>query len=98
MKYNFPKVVSSLRANSNLTLEKFGNIFGVKKSTVKGWESGLSAPPVDKLIAICEHFSLTPNELLGFETDEKISLGGLTTEQAKVVKDLIELFKEKNNG
>ncbi|MFA5485847.1 MAG: helix-turn-helix transcriptional regulator [Bacilli bacterium] len=98
MKYNFPKVILKLRIEAGLTLEKFGKLFGVKKSTVSGWESGLSTPPVDKLIAICKQFEITPNELLGFESNNKISLEGLNQEQENLVKQIIELFKEKNNG
>ena len=42
--------ISKLRYDVNLTQEQFADLFGVSQQTVQKWESGASAPNLDKYI------------------------------------------------
>lgn len=57
--------IRHLRNNANLTQEKFGEIFNVKKNTVSQWESEVSEPDDEMKKKICKHFNVTLDWLLG---------------------------------
>lgn len=97
-KKNFSQIITALRASSNLSQEKFGELFGVKKSTVSGWESRFSMPPVAVLIKIAEYFKVTTDHLLGIDNSKLIRVDDLNERQVKIIENIIAEFKGKKNG
>ncbi|MGN0173087.1 MAG: helix-turn-helix domain-containing protein [Acutalibacteraceae bacterium] len=53
-----------LRKNDNLTQEQFAEKMQVSRQTVSKWESDLSYPETEKIVAICDMFDCDMNELL----------------------------------
>ena len=65
--------INKLRTNAKLTQEQFADIFKVSQQSVQKWESGISAPELDKIIAISKYFDVSLDYLLG-RTDNRTFL------------------------
>lgn len=85
------KKIKELRLARGLTLEQVATIVGVGKSTVRKWETGMIANMRrDKIADLAKALGVTPEYLMGWETNEKeISPGKVDlTEGEKIVLDL----------
>lgn len=54
-----------LRKQHSLSQEKLGELLGVSRQTVSKWEIGASTPEVEKLIALCDVFDISMDEMVG---------------------------------
>lgn len=63
--------IKILRLESNLTQEQFGRIFGLSKSTISQYETGLSRPDDELKDKIALYFNVSIDWLLG-RTDERL--------------------------
>lgn len=57
--------IIELRKANHLTQTEFGKIFGLGKTTVSSYETGNSCPNDEIKIAICKHFNISADYLLG---------------------------------
>ena len=65
--------LKALRESENLTQEEFGGLFGIKKTTYQGYESGKREPDSDFWIAVAERYGVSIDYLMGFTDDPKRS-------------------------
>ena len=76
---NIGKQIKYLRLNSNMTQEKFAEIFGLTKSTISLYESGKSTPNDQLKSEICSFFNISMDTLFGRTNelilDSNINLG-----------------------
>ena len=56
--------IKKLRKSKGLTLEKFGELFGVSHQSVQKWESGAAVPEVSNLVRIAKYFDASLDEML----------------------------------
>lgn len=56
--------IKQIRMNKGYTLETFGKLFNVSKSSVLKWEQGQSLPNKERLASISKIADMTVNELL----------------------------------
>lgn len=99
------KRLQELRAENGLTLEEFGKLFNVNKSTVLRWEKGgVEKPSVSTLVA--NHFKVSEAWLAGFDVPKypeepvhqtirgRISkkLEKLPTETLEKIEAMIDMF------
>ena len=62
--------IKAARANKNLTQAEFAKLIGAKSaSVVSSWEIGVAKPDCERLSAICHVLDVTPDALLGFQSD-----------------------------
>lgn len=61
---NFSTNLQYRRINSGMTQEQLAEKMGVSRQTVSKWESAASYPEMEKLIALCELFGCTLDELI----------------------------------
>lgn len=62
--------IKAARISKNLTQGQFAKLVGAKTgSVVSAWEMGVSKPDCERLSAICTVLGVTPDMLLGFESD-----------------------------
>ena len=62
--------IKAARANKNLTQGEFAKLIGAKSaSVVSSWEMGVAKPDCERLSAICQVLGVTPDNLLGFQSD-----------------------------
>lgn len=60
-----------LRAVSNMTQEQLAMLLGVSRQSVAKWEAGKSYPEMDKLIALCQIFDCTLDDLVQGDLTER---------------------------
>lgn len=62
--------IKAARIDKNLTQGQFAKLVGAKTaSVVSSWEMGVSKPDCERLSAICNVLGVTPDMLLGFQSD-----------------------------
>lgn len=84
--------IKELRNAHELTLEQFGNIVGVYKSTVFRWENGrvetLKANIVQQL---SKHFRVNPLWLLGYDVPKEIETDRHKELTDRIVEEMVWL-------
>lgn len=84
--------IKALRQDRGLTLEQVADVVGVGKSTVRKWETGMIANMRrDKIASLAKALSTTPEYLMGWEEDKKISPDELALTEGE--RDVLELFR-----
>lgn len=61
---SFAKNLQYLRKKISMTQDDLSEALGVSRQSVSKWETGEAYPETDKLIALCDMFSVTLDELL----------------------------------
>jgi len=56
--------ISKLRNEAGLTQAQFAEIFGVSQQSVQKWESGLTVPDMEKIVAISKYFDISLDALI----------------------------------
>lgn len=56
--------LQNLRKQQQLSQEQLANLLGISRQSVSKWESGDSCPETDKLIALCELFHCSMDDLV----------------------------------
>ena len=60
---SFGDRLQALRRSTNMTQEEFAQQLKVSRQAVSKWESSRGYPEIEKIIYICNHYGITPNEL-----------------------------------
>ncbi len=60
----FAKNLTRLRKQANLSQDKLAEQLHITRQAISKWESGLSTPDLETLLALCEILNVTPNQLL----------------------------------
>lgn len=61
--------IASMRGYRLLKQEQLGDLVGVTKQTISGWENGRRAPDADNLIKLCQVLNCSADYLLGLSDD-----------------------------
>ena len=61
---NIAEKITHLRIASGISQETLAETLSVSRQTISKWESGETLPQVDKVIEICNYFSISADELL----------------------------------
>ncbi len=67
----FSEILYDLRKKSGLSQEQLAEKLDVSRQSVSKWESGISMPETEKLIAISEFFGVSLDALIGKEPQAK---------------------------
>ena len=67
----FQERLKQIRIANELTLERFGKLFGIANQSVSKWEKGINLPSINLLVAISEHFNVSIDYLLGVSDNPK---------------------------
>ena len=58
-----------LRLKEKLTLQQVAKVLGVSQFSIIRWEKGETSPNAEKLKKLADLLHVTPNDLLGVETE-----------------------------
>lgn len=61
---NIAEKITHLRIANGISQEALADTLNVSRQTISKWESGETLPQVDKVIEICNYFSISADELL----------------------------------
>lgn len=84
-----------LRKENSLSQEKLGNIIGVSKVSVSGYENGNRIPSLDILEKILDFFGVSSDYLLGREIDMVCEDSNITM---KISSLDLEIIREMHNN
>lgn len=78
--------LQTLRARRNMTQEQLAMLLGVSRQAISKWESEKAYPEMDKLLAICDLFGCTLDDLVLGDVDRPAAPSE-TTDSAPIVAD-----------
>ena len=61
------EIIKNILITHNLSQDKLAKILGVNQTTVGQWLLGKKKPSYDSILALYEHFGITPNEIFGID-------------------------------
>ncbi len=70
----FAKNLTRLRKQANLSQDKLAEQLHITRQAISKWESGLSTPDLETLLALCEILNVTPDQLLLDGKAEEVSV------------------------
>lgn len=101
---SFSEKIFLIRSDCKLSQEDMAGKFDVSRQTVSKWESGLSYPEIDKLIAISEMFDVSIDYLLKDNCKEQIKNDelekivlrflGSSQDMGKISEQLIDIMRD----
>lgn len=93
--------LKKLREESCLSQRDVARRLNVVPSLISAYESGERIPSPGKLVSLADIYQTTTDYLLcrkpAVTRAVNISLDGLNTEQIRIIKDLVEMLREKNH-
>lgn len=84
------------RINNNLSRKQVADLVGVSVSMIGLYETGERVPSLPIIMKLSAQYKVSVDYLLGMNqaSYQPISLDGLSEKQIKLVKQLIECFRE----
>ena len=67
----------------------------VTRSSVNAWEMGLNVPTTQYIIELSKIFNVSTDYILGLDTDLKLDISMLETEELNIIYNLLNYFKSK---
>ena len=89
--------IKTLREQSNMTQADLAKKLGLTRSSVNGWEMGLSVPSTPLLVELSRVFYVSADYFLGLDKGATINIDGLSPKEVAVLTDLISCFKENKS-
>lgn len=86
------------RINKGLKQEELANLVGKSKNVISNWERGDNKPDADTLFELCDILNVDANFLLGWESDQNISLSINEQNHIKKYRSLSAYDKETVDG
>lgn len=96
--YDFGMNLRDIRKRKNMTQKKLAEKLGITECNISKYEANLYYPPLDKLRSLATILGVSMDELCGTEGRETTSLYNLTKEQKDIIQELINLFRNYNDG
>ncbi len=81
--------IAARRKELELSQEALGDKLGVSRQTVYEWESDLSLPDIDKLVALSRLFQVPVGWLLGVEEEPEPQSVDFSPEQLKLLEEIL---------
>ena len=88
------ETIRQLRQKYGMSQSDLAKKLDVTRSSVNAWESGLSTPTTQYIVALAKLFHVSTDYLLGMDNEYCISLNGYTQEEIKLISDMIRYFDE----
>ena len=105
-KDNIQKAIEKFfNEHPNLTKKEFGEVFGIEERSAGRYLDGNSTPQGKYYLALCEYMNISPNQLFGYNENEKLinhehetllKLYDNNKDFKKIVDTLIETYKNNS--
>ena len=81
--------IRKLREQNGMSQSELAKKLDVTRSSVNAWESGLSTPTTQYIVALTRLFHVSADYLLGTEAEFSLSLRGYTAEELRLLLDMV---------
>ncbi len=90
--------IQELRGKMQISQAELARRLGVTRSSVNAWEMGLSVPTTQFVVEMAKIFSVSTDYILGVESEEMVSLRGLSRDEVEIVLKLVDCFNQKKES
>lgn len=95
--FDFGMTLRNLRKARGLSQRQLAEMVYVTDSMISKYEANGSIPPLETVQRMALVFNVSMDYLCGMEKTINISTVQLTPEQIQITRDLVELFRNKQN-
>lgn len=88
--------LKAAREELEMTQEELGFIFGVKQSTVAGWENAIDVIPFNKLVRFCNLYNYSLDFICGLVRRNIIYNKNIKIDQKQIGKNLKKIRNDLN--
>ena len=96
--FDFGAVLRELRRQRGYTQKRLAEVLNLSETTISKYESNTAVPPFETVREIAAWFNVSLDTLAGNEAPRMVALYGLTDGQVDIVKELANLYNEKNSS
>lgn len=91
----FGKRLKNLRKEKRLTQKQLAAMLGVRHSVISFYEVGDRIPSVEVIIKLAAALHVSSDYLLGIEKREVIDISGLSADDKKLIRSMVDNIREK---
>ena len=96
MIFDFGYRLRELRKDKNLTQTQVAKRLNLSKATISGYENNIKTPSLDVLVQLSILYGVSADYILGLENRKLLQIDGLTPHQEKILKNILEEFRNIN--
>lgn len=87
--------LKALRKEKRLTQKQLASMIGVQHSVISFYEVGDRIPSVEIIIKLAAVLHVSSDYLLGIEKKDTIDISGLSEEDKKLIRSMVNNIREK---
>lgn len=91
--FTLSEKIKQLREQSGFTQAELARRLKLTRSSVNGWEMGLSVPSTSVIVELAKLFNVSTDYLLGLDNNASININGLSEKEVAILCDLVKCFK-----
>ena len=91
-------LLKQLRQSKGYTQSQLAQKINKSKSTISRYENNIKIPSPDTIIDLAVLYNVSLDYLVGIDKKESIVIEDLTEDQKKIIKNILEEFREKRSG
>lgn len=88
--------IKELREAAGYSQSQLAKKLDVTRSSVNAWEMGLSTPTTQYVVELSRLFHVSTDYILGIEPEVSLSLNGYSTEEVRLVQDLLKYIDSRH--
>ena len=87
--------IISLRKSRGWSQEELAERLDVSRQSVSKWESGVSNPELDKIVAMSTLFGVSTDYLLDMPKGVTVNVDGLSEREVASILEIVNCYKQK---
>ncbi len=95
MVYDFGYRLRELRLSKQMTQAQVAKRLNLSKTTISGYENNIKTPSIDVLVRLANLYGVTSDYILGIEKKKVLVIDGLTDNEERILKALIQEFHQQ---
>lgn len=90
--------IKTIREQLGMTQAELARKLGLTRSSINGWEMGLSVPSTQYIVELAKLFRVSTDYLLGMEQGAVLNIDDLTEKEVSVLLDVANCFRAKQKN
>lgn len=91
--FTLPEKIKQLREQLGMTQTELAKTLQLTRSSVNGWEMGLSMPSTSMVVELAKVFNVSTDYLLGLDKNASLNINGLSEKEVAILCDLVNCFR-----
>lgn len=82
-----PENIKNYRVLRHLSQKDLADLLNKSQNVVSNWERGANSPDIEIVLALCDIFDCSPNELFGYEESKEL----------RIIMEMKDIEKQKSD-